>query len=186
MSRLRYSAITSLDGHTVDAQGSFDWAEPDEEVHRFVNERERSVGTYLYGRRMYQTMVFWETADAVLDGPPHVLDYARIWQAADKVVYSGVLAEVSSARTRIERVFDAAAVAALKAAARRPLSIGGPALAGAALRADLVDELEQFVCPVVVGGGSSWLPNGVRLDLDLVDERTFGNGTVWLHYRVRR
>jgi dihydrofolate reductase len=186
VARLTYSAITSLDGYSVDADGGFDWAEPDEEVHRFVNERERPVGTYLYGRAMYQTMVFWATDAASNDGPEYSREYAQIWQAADKVVYSTTLTEASSPRTRIEPAFDPAAVQRLKESAQQPLSVGGPGLAVSALRAGLVDELEQFACPVVVGGGTRWLPDGVRFGLDLVDERTFGNGTVWLHYRVRR
>ena len=185
MARLVYSVITSLDGYVADEDGTFDWAAPDEEVHAFVNDRERSIGTYLYGRRMYETMRYWEAPDALAEQPAVVQDYAAIWQAADKVVYSSSLQEVSSARTRIERDFDPVAIRALKAQAPLDLSVGGPHLAAAALRARLVDEYHAFVTPVVVGGGISALPDGLRLDLELLDERRFGGGVVHLHYRVR-
>ncbi len=185
MAKLIYSAITSLDGYVADEDGNFDWAEPDEEVHTFVNDLERPVGTYLYGRRMYQTMVYWETADAVTDQPPFVRDFAEIWQAADKTVYSKTLERVSSARTRIERDFDPEAVRQLKARAESDISVGGPDLAAQAIRAELVDEWRLFVTPVVVGGGTQSLPNDVRLKLELLPERRFGNGVVHLHYRTR-
>jgi dihydrofolate reductase len=181
---LIYSAIASLDGYVEDEAGNFDWAEPDEEVHRFVNELERPVGTYLYGRRMYEVMAFWETA-ASADQPPYTRDYAEIWRAADKIVYSTTLDAVTSARTRIERDFDAAAVRKLKAAAGRDLSVGGPELAAQAVAADLVDRYQLFVAPVAVGGGKRWLPDHVRLDLELLDERRFESGFVYLRYRRR-
>jgi dihydrofolate reductase len=182
--KLRYAAIASLDGYVADANGSFDWAAPDEAVHAFVNDLERDVGTYLYGRRMYEVMRFWETAHADDDPSPIFADYARIWQTADKIVYSTTLEDVSTARTKLERSFDPAAVGALKDGSDRDLSIGGPGLAASALRAGLVDEVDRFVVPVVVGGGTASLPDDVRLDLELLDERRFPNGTVYLSYRV--
>jgi dihydrofolate reductase len=184
MAKLIYSAITSLDGYVADEDGNFDWAAPDEEVHSFVNDLERPVGTYLYGRRMYEVMVFWETADTLPDEPPVVQDFAQIWQAADKIVYSTTLEKASSARTRIERAFDHDAVRQMKASAQRDITVGGPDLAGQAIKAGLVDELHLFVASVVVGSGRQALPNDVRLELDLVDERRFGNGVVYLRYRT--
>jgi dihydrofolate reductase len=174
--------IASLDGYVADADGKFDWAVPDEEVHRFVNDLERPIGAYLYGRRMYEVMRYWETAETASD--PFTQDYAAIWQAADKIVYSRTLQAVSSARTRIERAFEPEAVRQLKAAAERDLSVGGPALAAEALKAGLVDECHLFLIPVVVGGGKRSLPDDVRLELELLDERRFGGGTVHLHYAV--
>jgi len=184
MARLVYSAITSLDGYVADEQGGFDWSEPDAEVHAFVNDRTRTVGTHLYGRRLYEVMVAWETMD-VADEPPEIQDFARIWRDADKVVYSRTLEAVSSARTRIEREFDPDEVRRLKDTTDRDLVVGGPELAGHALRAGLVDEIELFVSPVVVGGGTRVLPDGLRQDLDLLDERRFGNGVVRALYRTR-
>jgi dihydrofolate reductase len=184
MAKLIYSAIASLDGYVADEDGNFDWAMPDEEVHRFVNDLERPVGTYLYGRRMYEVMGYWETAHTLADQPPFVQDFAEIWQAADKIVYSKTLETVSSARTRIERDFDPEVVRQLKAAAGRDLTGGGPDLAAQAIKAGLVDELQLFVAPTVVGGGKQSLPNNVRLQLDLLDERRFGNGMVYLRYRL--
>ena len=184
MANLVYSAIASLDGFTADDKGNFDWAAPDEEVHAFVNDMERPVGTYLYGRRMYETMVFWETASTDDDQPAVMGDYARIWQAADKMVYSSTLAAVSSARTRLERVFDPDAVRRLKATAQRDVTIGGPRLAAQALAAGLVDECHLFLNPVVVGGGTRALPTGLHLELELLDERRFGNGVVYLRYQL--
>jgi dihydrofolate reductase len=183
VARLIYSVITSLDGYVADEKGNFDWAAPDEEVHTFVNDLERRAGTYLYGRRMYEVMVYWETAHTVADQPPFAQDFAEIWQAADKVVYSKTLEKVSSARTKIVRDFDPAAVRQLKATSERDITVGGPDLAAQALRAGLVDELHQFVAPIVVGGGNQFLPNDVRVKLELLDERRFGNGMVHLHYR---
>jgi dihydrofolate reductase len=185
MAELIYSAIMSLDGYVADEEGNFDWAEPDDEVHAFVNDLERPIGTYLYGRRMYEVMTYWETAHTVPDQPPVILDYAQIWQAADKVVYSTTLEEASTARTRIEREFDPDAVRRMKATAERDISIGGPTLAARAIAAGLVDELHLFVAPVVVGGGTRSLPDDVRWDLDLTDERRFGNGVIYLRYRTR-
>ncbi len=177
------TAITSLDGYVADEEGNFDWAAPDEEVHRFVNDLERSVGTNLYGRRMYEVMVYWETALTLPDQPPVVQDFAQIWQAADKIVYSKTLETVSSARTRVERDFDPEAVRQMKAAAGRDISVGGPDLAAQAIKAGLVDEYHLFLTPVVVGGGNNALPDNVRLELELLGERRFGNGVVYLHYR---
>jgi dihydrofolate reductase len=184
MARLIYSAIASLDGYVADADGRFDWSVPDDEVHRVVNDLERPIGTYLYGRRMYDVMVGWEHPDELAAQGPAMQDYAAIWQAAEKVVYSRTLQEVASARTRIEREFDPEAVRALKDAATAGLSVGGPELAGQALRAGLVDECHLFLSPIVVGGGNPALPDGVRVPLELLGERRFGNGVVHLHYRV--
>jgi dihydrofolate reductase len=184
MARLIYSAITSLDGYVADEDGNFDWAAPTEEVHTFVNDLERPVGTYLYGRRMYEVMVAWETMP-LADQPPVVRDFAEIWRAADKIVYSGTLGAVSSARTRIERDFDPEAVRQMKVSAERDITVGGPDLAAQAIKAGLVDECHLFVTPIVVGGGQRSLPNDVHLELELLDERRFGNGVVHLHYRTR-
>ncbi|GAC1513681.1 MAG: dihydrofolate reductase family protein [Chloroflexota bacterium] len=185
MGKLIYSAITSLDGYVADEKGNFDWAEPDPEVHAFVNDLERTVGTYLYGRRMYETMVYWETAHALADQPAVAQDFTEVWQAADKVVYSRTLETVSSARTRIERDFDPEAVRQIKARAGRDITVGGPDLAVQAIKAKLVDEFQLFLTPIVVGGGTQSLPNSVRLTLELLDEHRFGNGVVYLHYRTR-
>ncbi|MDQ3660555.1 MAG: dihydrofolate reductase family protein [Actinomycetota bacterium] len=178
-----YSAITSLDGYVADAAGNFDWAAPDEDVHTFVNDLEQTAGTYLYGRRMYEVMVYWESANFA-DQPPYMQEYARIWQAADKIVYSKTLEAVSSARTRIERGFDPEAVREMKASARRDITVGGPDLAVQALKAGLVDEYHLFVSPIVVGGGKQALPNNAWIKLELLDEKRFGNGVVHLHYRT--
>ena len=185
MAKLIYSAITSLDGYVADENGNFDWAAPDEEVHRFVNDLLRPAGTHLYGRRMYDVLVYWETAHTLPDQPPFALDFAAIWQAADKIVYSKTLATVSSARTQIEHDFDPAAIQRMKAAAERDLTVGGPDLAAQALKAGLVDECHLFLTPVVVGGGNPSLPQHVRLNLELLDERRFGSGVVYLRYRIR-
>ena len=185
MGRLIYTMFTSLDGFVSDPAGSFDWAAPDEEVHAFANELGRTVGTELYGRRMYETMVFWETAHTATDEPQVMLDFARIWQAHDKVVYSTSLTQVSSARTRLERSFDPEAVRRLKRESDRDLSVSGPRLAAEAIRAGLVDEYQLFVCPAVVGGGTPFLPADVRVDLELQDERRFGNGMVYLRYAAQ-
>ena len=186
MAKLIYSSIASLDGYIADEDGNFDWAAPDEEVHAFVNDLERPVGTYLYGRRMYETMVYWETARTVADQPPAERDFTEIWQAADKIVYSTTLETVSSARTRIERAFDPEAVRLMKASAGSDMSVGGPGLAAQAIRAGLIDECHLFVMPIVVGGGKQSLPDNVQLKLELLDERRFGSGVVHLHYRTRR
>jgi dihydrofolate reductase len=185
MAKLIYSMLASLDGYVEDLSGNFDWAAPDAEVHAFVNELERSVGTHLYGRRMYETMRFWEHPPELESAPAHIQEYAAIWQAADKVVYSRTLQEVSSTRTRIEREFDADAVRRLKAEAAGDVSVGGPGLAGEAIAAGLVDEYHLFFVPVLIGGGKRALPDDVRADLELVDEQRFGNGTVYLRYRTQ-
>ena len=182
MARLIYSAIMSLDGYTADADGRFEWAAPDEEVHGFVNELERPVGVYLYGRRMYETMRYWETAHTLAGQSPASLDFARIWQAADKIVYSTTLQSADTARTRVERDFDPDQVRKLKEAASRDLTVGGPHLAAQAIAAGLVDEYQLFVVPAVVGGGTRALPGQVRLDLALAQEHKFGSGTVYLCY----
>jgi dihydrofolate reductase len=186
MARLIYSVIASLDGYVADEDGRFDWAEPDAEVHAFVNDLERPVGTYLYGRRTYETMVFWESPPDLPDQPSFVQEFAEIWRSADKIVYSNTLQAVTSAKTRIERDFDAEAVRQMKGAAGRDLTVGGPDLAAQAIEAGLVDEYRLFLVPVVVGGGKRFLPeNSVRVNLELLDERRFRNGTVYLHYRIR-
>jgi dihydrofolate reductase len=183
MAKLIYATLASIDGYIADRDGRFDWAAPDEEVHAFVNDLERPVGTYLYGRRMYDVMTYWETAPTA-DEPSVIADYAGIWRAADKIVYSRTLTDVHTARTRLEAEFDPAAVRRLKAAATDDISIGGATLAAHALRAGLVDEYHLFAVPAVVGGGTRALPDGVRLDLQLLAERRFGNGTVYLRYGV--
>jgi dihydrofolate reductase len=175
---LVYSALASLDGYVADADGRFEWAAPDAEVHAFVNDLERGVGTMLLGRRMYEVLAVWETMD---EPEPEMRDFAEIWRAADKVVYSRTLETVATARTRIEREFDPEAVRAMKAEV--DVSIGGPELAGHALRAGLVDELQLLISPILVGGGTAALPDGVRRELELVEERRFGNGVVFLRYR---
>jgi len=181
MATLIYSPIASLDGYVADEDGKWDWSEPDEAVHAFVNDLARPVGTWLLGRRMYDVLVAWETID---DEQPEMRDFAEIWRSADKVVYSRTLAEPSSARTRIEREFDPGAVRRIKDGAERDLTVGGPDLAAQALRAGLVDEIQLFLSPIVVGGGNAALPGGVRVPLELLDERRFGNGVVYLRYRV--
>lgn len=190
MAKLTYTAITSLDGYIEDQGGGFDWAVPDPELHAFVNDLERSVGTYLYGRRMYETMAVWQTVGLEPAGtspdeavpPPEELDFAEVWRAADKVVYSRTLDTVSTPRTRLERGFDRETVRRLKHAADRDLTVGGPGLAQHAFAAGLVDEIHLFVFPVVVGGGKPGLPRGVRVDLELLDERRFRNGVVHVRY----
>jgi len=179
LAKLIYSALTSLDGYVADEDGNFDWAKPDEEVHAFVNDLERTVGTYLYGRRMYEVMVAWETMD---DQASVMQDFADIWRAADKIVYSKTLETGSSARTRIERDFDPQAVRDMKTSAVSDISVSGPDLAAQAITAGLVDEFHLLVSPIVVGGGKRWLPDDVRLKLELREERRFGNGVVHLHY----
>ena len=184
MAKLIYSSIASVDEYVADEQGNFDWAAPDNEVHAFVNDLERPVGTYLYGRRMYAVMVAWETMPTE-DEPTVIRDYAEIWRATDKIVFSTTLDNASSDKTRIERSFDPDVVRQLKHSARRDLSVGGPGLAAHALAAGLVDECHLFVAPVIVGGGTRFLPEDLRLDLELVEERRFGNGTVYLQYRPK-
>jgi dihydrofolate reductase len=184
MAKLIYSAIASLDGYVEDEEGKFDWAAPDEEVHAFVNDLERPIGTYLYGRRMYETMVFWETVGTGTDQPAVMRDFAEIWRAAEKVVYSRTLETVSSARTRVEPDFDSSAIRSLKENAASDITIGGAELAAQAIREGLVDELHLFLTPIAVGRGKRALPDDVRIPLTLVRERRFGGGVVHLHYRL--
>ncbi|MEY9931062.1 dihydrofolate reductase [Catenulispora sp. GP43] len=184
MAKLIYSAIASLDGYVEDAGGAFEWAAPDEEVHAFVNDLERGIGTYLYGRRMYETMRYWETEGAGPDAGPVSSDYARIWRAAEKIVYSRTLASVPTARTRLEREFDVGAVQQLKETSPTDLTIGGAELAGQAIAAGLVDEIQLLLNPILVGGGKAALPQDVRMRLELVDERRFAGGVVFLRYAV--
>jgi dihydrofolate reductase len=185
VAKLVYMALASLDGYVEDEAGNFDWCRPDEQVHAFVNDLERPIGTYLYGRRLYDVMVGWETAHTVPGQTAVNLDFARLWQAADKVVYSRTLAAPATARTRIEREFDPAAVRQLKESAAADVSVGGAELAAQAIGAGLVDECHLLLSPVLVGGGKPALPRGVRLDLELLGERRFDNGVVHLHHRVR-
>jgi dihydrofolate reductase len=181
---LIYSMLVSLDGYVEEADGNFDWAQPDEQVFTFINDLERSVGTHLYGRRLYEVMAPWETDPALGASSPHAAAFADIWKAADKVVYSRTLSQTSTARTQMEREFDPGQVRELKAGAAQDLTVGGPELAAHAIRAGLVDEIHQFVAPIVVGGGKPLLPTGVRVGLELLDERRFDNGMVFLRYRT--
>jgi dihydrofolate reductase len=185
MAKLIYSMITSLDGYAEAAEGDLGTGADDQEVHTFVGDLFRPVGTYLYGRRMYETMVYWETAHTQPDQPPHILQYARDWQAAEKVVYSTTLERVSSERTRIERSFDPDDVLRVKAEADRDLTVDGPHLAAQMVAAGLVDEYHLFITTSVVGGGKRFFPDGVRLELELVEERTFGSGLIYARYRTR-
>jgi dihydrofolate reductase len=183
MAKLIYSAIASLDGYVEDEQGKFDWAAPDEELHAFVNDLERPVGTYLYGRRMYETMMFWETVSTEADQATVIRDFAQIWRAADKIVYSRTLTTASSAKTRIEREFNPDAIRQLKDTSGHDITIGGAELAGRAIAHGLVDECRLFLGPTLVGGGKAALPHGIRARLELLDERRFGSGVVYLRYR---
>jgi len=173
MAQLIYSAITSLDGYVEDASGAFEWAAPDDEVLGFLNDLERPVGTYLYGRRMYETMTYWETADVDRDKDPVEWDWTHLWRAADKIVYSRTLDTPSTSRTRIERAFDPAAIRAMKDTLDRDLSIGGADIAAQAMRAGLVDRCRLFLTPVLVGGGKPALPSDIRRRPELVAERRF-------------
>jgi dihydrofolate reductase len=184
MAKLIYAAIASLDGYVEDEEGGFDWSMPDEEVHAFVNDLERPIGTYLYGRRMYVTMLFWETVSTGGDEPTVFSDYAGIWQAAEKIVYSRALEMVSSARTRVEHEFDPDAIRRLKQSSGLDIAVGGAELAGQAIGAGLVDECHLFLCPILVGAGKRALPANVRVQLELLDEHRFRNGVVHLHHRV--
>jgi dihydrofolate reductase len=186
MARLIYSAISSLDGYVADEDGNFDWAAPDEEVHAFINDLTRPFGTYLYGRRLYETMVGWETDPTLAEHSPEMEDFARIWQAADKIVFSRTLEAASTARTRIKRDFDPEAVRRMKTEAERDLIVGGAELAAQAFDAGSVDECHLFVAPVVVGGGKQSLPDNVFLELELLDERRFSSGMVYLYYRTSK
>jgi dihydrofolate reductase len=185
MAELNYLAITSLDGYIEDADGRFDWGVPDEEVHAFINDLARPVGTYLYGRRMYEVMAGWETNRTLAERSPAMRDFAAIWRAADKIVYSTTLEAVSTRSTRLERRFDPDAIRELKATAKADITVAGPELAGHAFNAGLVDDCYLFLAPVVIGAGKRGLPGAVRLDLELIDERRFANGMVFLHYSVR-
>ena len=185
MAKLVYVLNVSLNGYIADEDGKFDWGAPDEEFFSFINDLERPVGTYLYGRRLYELMQVWETDPAAAAQSPAAREFAEIWQAADKVVYSRTLEAASTTRTRIERDFDPEAVRQLKAAAERDVTVGGPTLAAHAITAGLVDEYHLFVWPVVLGGGKHFLPNKARLQLGLLDERRFGNGVVYLRYRTQ-
>jgi dihydrofolate reductase len=187
MAKLIYSMIQSLDGYTEDANGSFSWGAPeDERLHAYINELAVTVGTSLYGRRMYETMVYWETAHLAPGQSPVIFEWARLWRATEKIVYSRTLTEASSERTRIEREFDPEAVQRLKREADRDLAVAGPELAGQAVKAGLVDEYHLIIAPVVVGGGTRFFPDGAHVDLDLIDERRFGNGFAVLRYSARR
>jgi len=181
MGKLIFLTLASLDGYVADKDGKFDWAEPDEEVHAFVNDLARPVGTYLYGRGMYEVMIAWETLD-LADEPAPIQDFAEIWRAADKIVFSRTLESVSSARTRLEREFDPDAIRRLKEQGANDLAVAGPGLAGEAIKAGLVDEYQLFLAPVIVGGGKRALPGDVRLDLELLDERRFDSGMVYVRY----
>ena len=185
MGKLIYSMITSLDGYAEAAEGDLGLGAEVEEVHTFIGDLFRPVRTFLYGRRMYETMVFWETAHTAPDAPPYILEYARDWQAAEKIVYSTTLESVSSARTRLERTFEPDAVRTLKAELDHDLSIDGPNLAAQAIAAGLVDEYHLFITTSVVGGGKRFFPDGVRLDLVLVEERAFDSGLIYARYRTR-
>lgn len=185
MAKLIYATITSLDGYVADENGDFAWGEPNEEMHAFVNELEQTIGTYLYGRRMYEVMVVWETMHALPDQPGYILEYSEIWRDTDKIVYSKTLEGASSARTRIEREFDPEAIRQMKMQAERDISVAGPELAAQALAAGLVDEIHRFVSPVVVGGGNQSLPDDLRLNLELLDENRFTGGMVHLRYAIR-
>lgn len=186
MGRLVYGAIVSLDGYVSDETGNFDWAVPDEAVHAFINDLERPIGTYLYGRRMYETMAVWETPEELPDPTPAMLEFARIWQAADKIVYSRTLQTVSTSKTRLEREFVPEAVRELKSGATRDVEVGGPSLAAHAIRAGLVDEYHVYLAPIIVGSGNRYLPGNVRVRLELLDRRGFGNGMVFVRYRAKR
>ena len=182
MAKLIYLMLASLDGYAADEGGDFGWARPDEEVHGFVNELTRPIGTHLYGRRMYEVMTAWESDDLIAGEPDSIQEFAEIWRPAEKIVYSRTLQDVSTQRTRIERDFDPEAVRLLKRDSEADLGIGGPSLAREAFRAGLVDECHLFLAPVIVGGGLRALPEGVRIDLELLGERRFPNGFVHLRY----
>jgi dihydrofolate reductase len=184
MAKLIYSAIASLEGNVEDEEGNFDWAAPDGEVFAFVNDLERPIGTYLYGRRMYETMVFWETVSTDADQSAVMRDFTELWRAAEKIVYSRTLQTVSSARTRIERNLNPDAIRSLKQTSEADVTIGGAELAGQALALGLVDEYHLFLVPILVGGGKRALPDNIRAQLELLNEHRFRNGVVHLHYRV--
>jgi dihydrofolate reductase len=186
MARLIYSSISSLDGYIEDSDGKFDWAAPDEEVHKFINDLERTVGTYLFGRRMYETMMVWETDPNLAAESPLMRDFAEIWQAANKIVYSKTLETVHTRKTRIERNFDPEAIRQLKEAAEQDIYIGGPGLAAHAFRSGLIDECQLFLSPIMVGSGKQSIPSNVRLELELMEEHRFSNGMIFLRYRTKQ
>ena len=186
MARLIYSAITSLDGYIEDKEGNFDWAAPDEEVHQFINNLERTTGTNLLGRRMYETMMVWETDPSFTVDSPLLRDFAEMWQAADKIVYSKTLEKVSTSKTELRRNFDPQEIKQLKESAKSDISIGGPGLAAHAFRSGLIDECQLFLTPVLVGGGKPALPDDVRLELELMEERRFDSGVVFLRYQAKQ
>jgi dihydrofolate reductase len=186
MAHLIYIANSSLDGYTEDMDGNFDWTDPSEEVHRFINNLIRATGTHLYGRRMYETMMVWETNPNLAGESPFMRDFAEIWQAADKIVYSRTLEAVSTRKTQLERDFNPEAIRQLKEAAEQDILIGGPELAAHAFRSGLIDECQLFLVPIIVGGGKPALPDDVRLELELLEERRFGNGVVFLRYRTKQ
>ena len=183
MAKLIFSAILSLDGYIADKRGNFDWAMPSEQVHAFINDLMRPVGTYLYGRRMYQVMVVWEDLDGLPDPTPVMREFAQLWQQADKIVYSKTLESVASARTRLERVFDPQAVRDMKKTKRADLTVAGPELAAQAFQSGLVDECQLFITPIMVGSGKPALPSNLLLRLELIEQRRFDNGMVYLRYR---
>jgi len=185
MAKLIYDASTSLDGYVADEHGNFDWAELDAEVFAFINNRERQIGTYLFGRKMYETMAVWETPEVIPHLPAAALEFVPIWQAADKIVYSRTLQTVSTPKTRLERNFDAEVVREIKAGATRDIAVGGPTLAAHAIRAGLVDEYHLLIAPIIAGGGNPYLPDNVRVKLELLDERRFNNGLVHVRYRAK-
>lgn len=186
MARLIYSALASLDGYIEDKNGNFDWAAPDEEVHKFINDLERSAGTHLYGRRMYETLMVWETDPSFTVDSPLLIDFAEIWQAADKIVYSKTLGAVPTRKTQLERNFDPTAIRQLKETAKQDILIGGPELASHAFRAGLIDEYHLFIAPIIIGGGKPALPDNIQLELELLEERRFASGVVFLRYQVRQ
>ena len=185
MAKLIYFMPTSLDGYIADEGGDYEWSVPDEEVFAFINDLERPIGTYIYGRKMYETMAVWETPDVIPGLTPAMLDFARIWQAADKIVYSKSVETVSTRKTRLEREFDPQMIRTLMSQLQDDVTVGGPALAAQAIRAGLVDEYHLFVVPIILGGGKPVLPGDLRVRLDLLDERRFANGTVYLRYRAQ-
>ena len=186
MAHLIYIANSSLDGYTEDKEGKFDWPDyPDEEGFRFITNLVRATGTHLYGRRMYETMMVWETDPNLAAESPLNRDFAEIWQAADKIVYSRTLEAVSTRKTQLERNFNPEAIRQLKEAVEQDILIGGPELAAHAFRSGLIDECQLFLTPIILGGGKPALPNNVRLELELLEERRFGNGVVFLRYRVK-
>ena len=186
MAHLIYTTNTSLDGYIEDMDGKFDWTDPSEEVFRFITNLVRATRTHLYGRRMYETMMVWETDPNLAAESPLMRDFAEIWQAANKIVYSRTLETISTRKTQLEKTFDPEAIRQLKAAGEHDILIGGPELAAHAFRAGLIDECHLFLIPILVGGGKSALPDNVRLELELLEERRFSNGTVYLRYRTRQ